>query len=337
MELGILSLGDHLPDPGDGKRVSQAERHRSIVEMGVRAEELGFAMIALGEHHFNDYIVASPQLLLAAIAERTERIRLAPAVVLLPMTDPVRVAEDYATLDLLSGGRMELMVGRGISPDHYRAFGFDPAEDRANLDEKLLLLDELWSAAKQPVTWTGRFRAPLDGLTVQPRPLQASPRIWMGSGLSEDSVRRTAERGRPLFLPSILRRPESYADLVALYREIMESSGNGDRAFVGACSHLHVGPTSGAAREKWRPHLLQYATWVNGIRGVDAEVDFDRVVDGPAVCGSPAEVTERLLRIKELLNPDVHLSVFDIGGLPHDDVLRSMELFSAEVMPKVSG
>jgi alkanesulfonate monooxygenase SsuD/methylene tetrahydromethanopterin reductase-like flavin-dependent oxidoreductase (luciferase family) len=337
MELGILSLGDHLPNPHDGQRVSQAERHRSIVEMGVRGEELGFAMVAIGEHHFNDYIVASPQLLLAAIAERTSRIRLAPAVVLLPMSDPVRVAEDYATLDLLSGGRMELMVGRGISPDAYAAFGFDPAQDRDNLDEKLLLLDELWSADGRPVTWSGRYRAPLDGLTVQPRPLQARPRIWMGSGLSEESVRRVAERGRPLFLPSILRRPESYADLVALYREIMESSGRGDQAFVGACSHVHVAPTGQGARDTWRPHLVSYATWVNRLRGVDVAVDFDRVIDGPAICGSPDEVAERMLKIKELLDPDVHLSVFDIGGLPHAQVLDAMELYSAEVMPKLQG
>ena len=335
MELGILSLGDHLPDPRTGRRVSQADRHRSIVEMGVRAEELGFSMVAIGEHHFNDYIVASPSVMLAAIAARTSRIRLSPAVTLLPMADPVRVAEDYATLDLISGGRMELMVGRGISPKDYLSFGLDPAEDRANLDEKLALLDALWSPDARPVTWSGRFRAPLDGVTVQPRPLQARPRIWMGSGLSEDSVKRVAERGRPLFLPSILRRPESYAELVRLYREAMEANGHGDQAFVGCCSHVHVGETSQAAREEWRPHLVQYAEWVNGIRGVDVKVDFDRVIDGPAICGSPAEVSERLQTIDELLRPDVHLSLFDLGGLPHEKVMRTMELFSTDVMPKL--
>lgn len=335
MELGILSLGDHLPDPRTGQRVSQAARHQSIVETGVRAEELGFSMIAIGEHHFNDYIVASPSVVLAAIASRTSRIRLAPAVTLLPMADPVRVAEDFATLDLISGGRMELMVGRGISPEHYRAFGLDPAEDRDNLDEKLALLTDLWSDDKQPITWSGRFRSPLDGVTVQPRPFQAAPRIWMGSGLSEDSVRRVAERGRPLFLPSILRRPESYAELVVLYREIMEANGNGDRAFVGCCSHVHVEETSQAAKDNWRPHLVQYAEWVNGLRGVDVKVDFDRVIDGPAICGSPAEVSERLQTIDELLKPDVHLSLFDLGGLPHEQVMQTMELFSTDVMPKL--
>ncbi|MFI0351261.1 LLM class flavin-dependent oxidoreductase [Actinomadura sp. 9N407] len=334
MELGILSLGDHLPDPRDGRRVSQADRLRAIVESGVRAEELGFGMAAIGEHHFNDYIVSAPPVVLAAIAERTSRIRLSSAVTLLPMLDPVRVAEDFATLDLLSGGRMEMVIGRGISPDHYAAFGQDPGEAHATLDEKLALLTALWSG-DQPVTWSGRFRGPLDAVTVQPRPTRTPPRMWMGSGMSEESVRRVAEKGMPLMLPSIFRRPEDYAGLVTLYREIMASSGKADQALVGCCSHLHVKPTSQGATSDWRPHLVSYADWANRIRGVEMKIDFDRLVDGPAICGSPAEVSERLLAIGELLRPDVHLSVFDIGGLPDAEVARTMELFAAEVMPKL--
>ncbi|MGI5158974.1 LLM class flavin-dependent oxidoreductase [Microbispora sp. CA-102843] len=334
MKLGVLSLGDHLPNPHDGQRVPQAARLRSVVDSGVRAEELGFSMIAIGEHHFNDYIVSSPQLLLSAIAARTEQIRLATAVTLLPMLDPVRVAEDFATLDLLSQGRLELVVGRGISPEHYLAFGFDPEDAKRNLEEKLALLVSLWSD-DQPVTWSGNYRSPLHEVTVQPRPFNGVPRVWMGTGMSEESVRRAAESGLPLMLPSIFKRAEEYRPLVQLYREIMASAGRAAQALVGCCSHVHVGPTSQAARSGWRPYLLQYLDWGNRLRGVRLEVDYDRFIEGPAVCGSPAEVAERLLSIEEALKPDIHLSVFDLGGLPDADLARTMELFAGEVMPKV--
>ncbi|ROO90019.1 alkanesulfonate monooxygenase SsuD/methylene tetrahydromethanopterin reductase-like flavin-dependent oxidoreductase (luciferase family) [Actinocorallia herbida] len=337
MELGILSLGDHLPDPRTGERVSQAARHQAIVEAGVRAEELGFTMYAIGEHHFNDYIVSSPSVMLAAVAARTGRIRLAPAVTLLPMADPVRVAEDFATLDLISGGRMEMVVGRGISTKDYRAFGYDPAEDRDNLDEKLALLKALWSADAQPVTWSGRFRSPLKNVTVQPRPLQAEPRIWMGSGLSEGSIRRAAEQGHPLFLPSILLAPEAYAEPVRLYREVMEEHGFGERAFVGCCSYVHVQERSQDAKDTWEPYLVQYVEWVNALTGRQMKADYASLIDGPAICGSPAEVSDRLQAVEELLRPDVHLSVFDPGGLPAEDVLATMELFASDVMPKLHG
>ncbi|GAB2848463.1 LLM class flavin-dependent oxidoreductase [Actinocorallia aurea] len=335
MELGILSLGDHLPDPRTGEQVSQAARHRAIVEAGVRAEELGFTMYAVGEHHFNDYIVSSPSVVLAAIASRTSRIRLAPAVTLLPMADPVRVAEDFATLDLISGGRLEMVVGRGISSKDYRAFGYDPAEDRDNMDEKLALLKALWSD-EQPVTWEGRFRTPLRNVTVQPRPSRM-PRIWLGSGFSPGSVQRTAEAGMPLFLPSILMAPQKYAEPVALYRRLMEEKGWGDRAFVGCCSYVHVEETSQTAKDNWEPYLIQYVEWVNSLTGKMMQADYPALIDGPAVCGSPAEVADRLQEVEELLRPDVHLSVFDPGGLPHEQVVRSMELFASDVMPKFHG
>jgi alkanesulfonate monooxygenase SsuD/methylene tetrahydromethanopterin reductase-like flavin-dependent oxidoreductase (luciferase family) len=333
MELGLLTLGDWLPDPVAGERPTQQERLRSVVDLAVHGEELGFTMLAVGEHHFNDYIVSSPLVMLAAIAARTSRIRLATGVTLLPLQDPVRLAEDFNTIDQLSGGRMELVLGRGISSDGYAEFGVEPADARDLTVEKLDLLRQLW--ADGPVTWSGGFRPALEGIEVQPRNAQSSPRVWMGTGMSEDSVRWTAELGMPLMLPSIFKPAEEWRDLVALYRQLMEEGGHADQSFVGACSHVHLGRTSQEARDSWRPYLTGYATWANRLRGVDAAVDFDRIVSGPAVCGSPAEATERFLSLKEALEPDVHLSVFDIGGLPWEKVRVNLEMFAEEVMPKV--
>lgn len=332
MEIGILSLGDHLPDPATGVPVSQGERIRAIVESGVYAEDLGFDVYAVGEHHFNDYIVSSPFPVLAAVASRTSRIRLTTAVTLLPMHDPVRVAEDFATVDTISDGRAEIVLGRGISADGYAEFGVEPTRARDLLVEKLDLLRRLWS--EESVTWSGSSRPDLDGITLKPAVVQASPQVWMGTGMSEDSIRWTAEMGLPLFLPSIFKRAEEWTDLVAMYREIMAAEGRSDQAFVGVCSHVHVAPTSQQAREEWRPHVEQYADWANRMRGVDASIDFDRLIAGPALCGSPAEIVDRIAAVEEALRPDRHLSVFDIGGLPEKKVRKTMELFASDVMPK---
>ncbi|MFS3129912.1 LLM class flavin-dependent oxidoreductase [Nocardioides sp. Bht2] len=333
MELGLLSLGDWLPDPVAGTRVSQQQRLRSIVDLGVEGEELGFDMVAVGEHHFNDYIVSSPLMILAAIASRTSRIRLATAVTLMPLHDPVRLAEDFNTLDQLSGGRAELVLGRGISSDGYAEFGVEPAAAREVTVQKLQLLRGLWS--EREVTWNGAHRPALSAVEIQPHVLQPDPRVWMGTGMSEDSVRWTAELGMPLMLPSIFKPAEEWRDLVALYRQLMAESGKGAKAFVGACSHVHIAPTSQEARDSWRPYLTGYAEWANRMRKSDVRVDFDRIVAGPAVCGSPAEVAERLLSLKEALQPDIHLSVFDIGGLPAPRVSANLELFASEVIWKI--
>lgn len=333
MELGLMSLGDHLPDPVSGRSTTQGERLRAVVEAAVRGEELGFDAMAVGEHHFSDYIVSSPFPMLAAIAARTTSMRLTTAVTLLPLLDPVRVAEDFATVDQLSEGRLELVLGRGISKDGYAEFEVDPGAARQILVEKLDLLRQIWT--DDPVTWAGESRPRLEAVTVQPRAAQASPRVWMGTGMSEDSVRWTAELGLPLMLPSIFKPAEEWRDLVALYRGLMAESGRAEDAFVGACSHVHLAGTSQQAREQWRPHLVQYAEWANRLRNVDVAVDFEAIVNGPAVCGSPDEVAERLLSIREALEPDRHLSVFDIGGMPEGLVLDTMETFAEQVMPKV--
>jgi hypothetical protein len=178
MKYGILTLGDNLADPNTGTTTSVDRRYRQIVDLAVRAEEFGFDGFYVGEHHFCDYVVSSPAVLLAFIAERTSRLRLGTGVSLLAHHDPVRIAEDYATLDVLSGGRVELVVGRGLLRRTYVDFGQDPDASREIFGEKLQLLTRLWS--DRAVSWTGRHRSPLDTVTVAPRPLQRPyPPVWI--------------------------------------------------------------------------------------------------------------------------------------------------------------
>ena len=350
MEAGLLILGDHLADPASGARSPAAARHRQIVELGVAAEALGFDLVSLGEHHLCDYILSAPPVVLAAIAERTQRIRLGTGVTLLGSLDPVRVAEDYATLDVLSGGRAELVVGRGILRRTYRDFGIDPADSRARFEEATELLLEVWS--RELVDWSGRFRAPLAGVTVQPRPVQQPhPPVWVGGGSSTDSVDLAARLGLPLMLPSVLAPAEAFAPLVARYRERFRPSLHGDRPRVGAVSHVHVARDHETARERWRPHHLRYLEWVTNelipwaganVGPRDAQMpqhvrfDFDQLCEkGPALCGSAAEVAARIEAMRDALGLDLHLSMFDHGALPEPWLRDSLERFASEVLPRV--
>ena len=341
-ELGLLSLGDCLADPVSGVRPTEAERHRAIIESAIRAEALGFDSTWLGEHHFCDYVMSAPPVVLAAIAARTARIRLGTGVTLLANLDPVRVAEDYATLDGISNGRVELVAGRGILADTYAAFGQPVDESRERFRENLELLRQLWS--ETDVHWSGRFRAPLDGVTVEPRPVQQPhPPLWIGGGSSAVSVDLAAELGLPLMLPSVLAPPLRFLPLVERYRERFANAGHDiGQLRVGACNHVHVGRTSQDARAFWRPYYRNYLDLVERIWTQreqmlpDARIDLDerRLFEGVAACGSPGEVAERLAATREALGLDVHLLMFDLGGLPERELTRTLELFAAEVLPQ---
>jgi alkanesulfonate monooxygenase SsuD/methylene tetrahydromethanopterin reductase-like flavin-dependent oxidoreductase (luciferase family) len=333
MDVYLLSLGDHLPDPVSGRRVSQRDRLRGIVDMAVLAEEVGFTGVAVGEHHFHGYIVSAPELLLAAIADATTRLRLTTAVTLLAHADPVRVAEQLNTLDVLSDGRAEMTIARGVSSRTWRAFGLrDEDEVRRRLQANLQLLLRLLT--EDEVTWDGESRPSLTGVRVEPRSIQRPrPPIWMGGGLSTRSAELAARHGLPLMLPSTLRPPESHLPVVEHYRAEMLRHAPGDRARVGLPVHVFVAPTTAGARATWQPHWEAYARFANSLRGDDRPVDLCQALDGPAVCGDPPTVAARLRGLREVLGLDVLLLLFDIGGLPREQARSSLALFGREVIP----
>lgn len=318
-------------------------RFRSVVEQAVRAESLGFDGVWIGEHHFCDYIVTTPQLLLAAISERTSRVRLGTGTALVANRDPVHIAEDFATVDVLSGGRVELVTGRGILPSTYALFGRDIEDSREIYAENIELILRLWT--EDSVEWNGVHRAPLDGVTLSPRPLQKPhPPVWVGGGTSYESVELAARLGVNLMLPSVFAPPAAFVKLVSFYREKLAEYGHDVASRrVGACSHCHVGPTTQGARSRWEPHYRTYIEWAHGLfasspdyaRRVKPTFEYDQLLSGPAICGSPAQVAERMLEIEEMLDIDNHLVMFDMGGLPESTLAEVMELFAAEVMPAV--
>jgi alkanesulfonate monooxygenase SsuD/methylene tetrahydromethanopterin reductase-like flavin-dependent oxidoreductase (luciferase family) len=328
IDVYLLILGDHLPDPRTGRGVTEAERLRAMVEQAVVAEEAGFTGVAIGEHHFTRYIVSAPELVLTAVAARTSTLRLSTGVTLLAHRDPVLVAEEVATLDVLSEGRAELIVARGVSEQTNAAFGVHPDDLRARFEENLRLLLRLLEEPN--VTWHGRFRSPLVNVTTTPRPVQSPrPTVWVGSG-SAVSADLATELSLPLMLPSTLRDPGSHREVVERYRAACDGKGR-----VSLPSHVFVAPNSAEARRRWRPHLSAYADFASPWRGNGGPIDVDALMDGAAVCGDPADVALRLNELADLLELDTHLVMVDIGGLPHEQVLDTVRLFGEQVIPRL--
>ncbi len=349
MQFCVLSLGDWMADPHTGVRSSQIQRYRDLVDLGVRAEEMGFSGYHLGEHHFCEYIVANPAVVLAHVAARTTRIILSTGVALLANRDPVLVAEDYAALDLVSEGRAEVVAGRGNAfLEAYRQFGQDVRRSRALFEQNVTLLLRLWREDR--VTAPAGSRPGLDAAQVHPRPFApGGPTIWIGGGSSHDSADFAARHGLGLQLPGVFAPPPAFRPVAEQYRAQWRAAGWQGPPKLGYTAHIHVGPDSDAARREWAPYHLGYLGWVrkmivDGGKGAipapqpaDAERTFGDPRTSISLCGSPNEVAERLAAWRETLGGlDRLLLKFDGGALPMTRVLAAMELFMAKTAPQLA-
>ncbi len=337
LEFGLMTLGDLLAHPETGVRGTEAQRHRSIVDQAVLAEAVGFTSVHLGEHHFSDYMLSAPPVVLAAIGERTTDLKLSTAVTLAGNLDPVRVAEDYATVDVLSGGRVELVLGRGsLFLRTYEGFGHHVATARERYDENVPLLVRL--LREQEVHWSGSFRAPLNGHTTRPRPVRDLP-VWIGAA-SKGSAELAADLGCNLMLPSVFGKPEMFVPIVDIYRSRWEAIGRDwADARVGACSHCFVAPTSQQSRTQWEPFYRNYWQFVGdllGSEGMWPPFDMDDLLAGPGICGSPAQVVDKIESWREIFGLDRHLFMFDLGGIDEPTLMNNLELFGSDVMTAVA-
>lgn len=335
VEYGLISLADHLADPTTGQQISQRQRLNELVDQIVLAEEVGLDVFGVGEHHFGNYILPSPELVLAVAAGRTEHITLGTSVSLLANIDPVRYAEKLSVLDVLSNGRAEATFARGASQRTASAFGIDDFDElRPRFAESLRLVLRLLSESE--VTWSGEYRSGLDCVRIEPRPIQEPyPTMWVGGGLSNVSAELAADLGLPLMLPSLFRWPVDFREIADHYRA--RTSGLGFTPRVGFPTYLHIARTSQEAKARWRPHLEHYSEFAMEIRGsFGRPTDFDSLLDGPAVCGSPAEVAERISEINQTLTLDRQQFLIDVGGLPWPVVAEVIELLATETLPNVT-
>ena len=335
MELGIYTFGERTVEAETGRLIGPAERLRRLLEEIELADQVGLDVFGVGEHHRPDFVVSAPAVVLAAAAARTQRIRLTSAVTVLSSDDPVRVFQEFATLDLISGGRAEIMAGRGSFIESFPLFGYDLRDYDALFAEKLDLLLRLRSAER--VTWSGRFRPPLRDQPVYPRPLQDPLPVWVAVGGTPASVVRAGELGLPMMLAIIGGMPERFAALTRLYRQTAQDHGHTPR--LGIASHGFLAPTSQEAADTAFPAYKLVMDRIGRERGwpplTRAQFDFSCSLRGANFIGSPAQVIEKLLFQHAIFGHDRFLLQISVGTLPHAKVLRAIELFGTEVAPVV--
>jgi probable LLM family oxidoreductase len=332
MEIGVTTFAE-LATGGD-----PAERMARVIEEAEVAEAVGLDVYGVGEHHRPDFVASAPAVVLAAIAARTERIRLTSAVTVLSSDDPVRVFQEFATLDLLSGGRAEIMAGRGSFIESFPLFGYDLDDYDDLFAEKLGLLLALRDSTE--VTWSGRHRAPIDGRGVYPRPVQDPLPVWIAVGGTPRSVARAGHLGLPLTIAIIGGEPARFAPLADLYRQAGAEAGHDPAALrVSINSHTYVAETSQRAADEYFP---AYAVMMNRIgreRGwapmTRAQFDALRGPDGALMVGDPDEVAAKIVRQHELFGHDRFTAQISVGPLAHPHVVRSIELLGTEVAPRV--
>lgn len=332
MEIGVTTFAE-LATGGD-----PAERMARVIEEAERTEAVGLDVYGVGEHHRPDFVASAPAVVLAAIAARTERIRLTSAVTVLSSDDPVRVFQEFATVDLLSAGRAEIMAGRGSFIESFPLFGYDLDDYDDLFAEKLDLLLAL--RASTEVTWAGRHRAPIAGRGVYPRPVQDPLPVWIAVGGTPRSVARAGHLGLPLTIAIIGGEPARFAPLADLYRQAGAEAGHDPSALrVSINSHTYVAESSQRAADEYYP---AYAVMMNRIgreRGwapmTRAQFDALRGPEGALMVGDPDEVAAKIVRQHALFGHDRFTAQISVGPLAHPHVLRSIELLGTEVAPRV--
>ncbi|MEK5160948.1 LLM class flavin-dependent oxidoreductase [Paenibacillus sp. FSL R5-0527] len=338
MEIGISTFVETTPDVVTGEVISHAQRLREVVEEIILADRVGLDVFGVGEHHRKDYAASSPTLVLAAAAPQTKRIRLTSAVTVLSSDDPVRVFQDFATLDGISNGRAEIMAGRGSFIESFPLFGYDLNDYDELFDEKLDLLLKLRESEK--VTWQGKHRPAIQNLGVYPRPVQNPLPVWIGSGGNTESVVRAGLLGLPLVLAIIGGRPVQFAPLVKLYKRAAAEAGHDvSKLTVASHSHGFVGDKLDEAVEKFFPPTQAGMNIIGRERGWGyysrATYDAARSLEGALYVGDPETVAAKIIHLRKNVGITRFMLHCPLGTMPHEDVMRSIELLGTEVAPRV--
>jgi probable LLM family oxidoreductase len=335
IRLGLNTFGDVTADE-QGHPLSHAQTIRDVVDEAVLADQVGVDYFGIGEHHTDDFPLSAPDVVMAAIAARTSRIHIGSAVTVLSSDDPVRVYQRYATLDALSHGRAEVILGRGSSTESFPLFGYDLADYNELFEEKVELFAEL--RKEKPVTWSGNTRPALHNMEVFPRTESGSIPTWIGVGGSPESVLRTARHGMSLMLAIIGGPAERFAPFSKLYRHALRELGMPWRP-IGVHSPGHVAETDEEAREQFWPHYLDVFGRVSRQRGFRApdRQNFEQEVGphGALYVGSPETVATKIAATLRTLDATRFDLKYGMGGLSHGLLMRNIELYGTRVLPLV--
>ncbi|MEJ1120672.1 LLM class flavin-dependent oxidoreductase [Phyllobacterium sp. CCNWLW109] len=338
MELGIYTFAGMSPDPTTGVAIDAHQRMQNLIEEMELADQVGLDVFGIGEHHRPDFVISTPAVALAAGAARTKNIRLTSAVTVLSSEDPVRVFQEYATLDLISSGRAEIMAGRGSFIESFPLFGYDLRDYDELFTEKLDLLLKLRESTR--VTWHGKLRAPLDNIAVYPRPVQNPLPVWIAVGGTPESVVRAGTLGLPLAVAIIGGEPHRFAPLVELYRESGSKAGHSPETLkVSINSHGYVADTSQEAADGYWPSYEVVMNKIGRERGWPpsnrAQYEAGRTPRGALLVGSPQEIIDKIMLQYTYFKHDRFMLQIDLGSLPHKNTLKAIELYGTKVAPVI--
>jgi probable LLM family oxidoreductase len=339
IEIGIYTLADIGPDPLTKKTVTPKQRMNEMIQAAKLADEAGLDVFGVGEHHRLDYASSSPAVILAAIAQATNQIKLTSTTSVLSTLDPVRLFEDFATLDLLSDGRAEILAGRGAFIESFPLFGYSTNDYDELFTEHMELLLQL--NKNDRVTWSGNFRSPLRNAEISPRPIQEQIPIWIGVGGTPESAVRAGKFGVGMALAILGGDPLRFKHLVDLYRKAgMEAGHSPDILKVGVTGHAFIAETTQQAKDEFFPYYSNYWSYVNRQRGMGSRMsraDFEHMASPNTALfvGSPQQIVEKVLHQYELFGHKRFLAQVDIGGLPFNKVAKNIELLATEVAPVI--
>lgn len=337
MELGISSFGDVRRDNGAGKAVNAHRRMQELLAEIKLADEVGLDVFALGEHHRSDFMISAPEVILAAAAASTKNIRLSSSVTVLSSVDPVRTFQHFATVDLISGGRAEIMAGRGSFIESFPLFGYKLDDYDALFNEKLEML--LTINQHEIVTWKGQFRASLVNRGIYPRPLQESLPIWLAAGGTPASAKRAGRMNLPLMLALLGGTPEHFVPFVKTYRDAATAAGHDvSKLQLGISSQFHIADHADEAAEDFYPGYEVLMNRVGEERGWSLlnRPQFDYLREnGPLMVGSVQQAIDKILAQHALFGNTRFLAQLVGDEMPHDKVLRSIELYGTKVAPAV--
>lgn len=338
MEIGLYTFADVGTHPVSGEIISAHQRMQNLMEEAKLADEAGLDVFAVGEHHRPDYAVSAPAVVLGALATVTKNIKLSSAVTVLSSEDPVRVFQQFATVDLLSGGRAEIMAGRGSFIESFPLFGYNLEDYDALFSEKLELLLRLNEA--EHISWKGKHTQTINNRGVYPRPYGEKLPLWVAVGGTPESVVRAAQKGLPMALAIIGGAPARFASLTKLYRDVYTQSGHDvSKLQLSINSHAYIAETSQAARDELFPPYNEVMNRIGRERGwpPGSRVQFDASTapQGALLVGSPQEVIDKILYEHELFGHTRFLAQMSLGAMPHKNILNAIELLATKVAPEV--
>lgn len=338
-EFGVYSLGERIPD-NNGKTLSAQERIENIIQMGKWADEAGLDVFGVGEHHRLDFVTSSYAMLLAAIARETKQVKLASTLSVISTADPVRVYEDFATLDLLSGGRTEVILGRGAFLESFDLFGASLDDYNELFEEKLGLFMKLQE--NEVVNWQGAFRPPLKNAQISPRPLQEKLPIWIGVGGTPSSAVRAGKLGANMALGLLGGEPERVQHLTQLYWQSAQDAGHDlSKLRVSVTGHSYIAKDGNQAMREFAPHQNQYVKHFSKDRGMPyypttaEQLMPQRAANQVLAVGSAEELAEKILYQHELFGHSRFMGQFDMGNQPMNRVEKAIDLLANSVAPMV--